>query len=104
MHPTIQQTCKTNNCSRRSESQQDEHQQEEANRSTDRHRQTHIGEEQIKQVEHKETDEPGPKEDASKMRDCTSRQKHDKQHKRHTVILYKQEKEDGTQITSANLS
>ena len=49
MHPTIQQTCKTKNYSRRSESQQDEHQQQEANRSTDRHRQTLIGEEQTTQ-------------------------------------------------------
>eukprot|EP00972_Heterocapsa_arctica_P030450 4483600-Heterocapsa_arctica.AAC.1 len=32
MHPTVQQTCQTKNDSRRSESQQDEHQQQEANR------------------------------------------------------------------------
>eukprot|EP00972_Heterocapsa_arctica_P095157 14033803-Heterocapsa_arctica.AAC.1 len=32
MHPTIQQTCKTKSYSRRNESQQDEHQQQEANR------------------------------------------------------------------------
>eukprot|EP00972_Heterocapsa_arctica_P108466 15973836-Heterocapsa_arctica.AAC.1 len=49
MHPTIQQTCNTNNYSRRSESQQDEHPKQEANRSTDRHRQTMIGEQQTNQ-------------------------------------------------------
>eukprot|EP00972_Heterocapsa_arctica_P025467 3749876-Heterocapsa_arctica.AAC.1 len=63
-HPTIQHFCKTKNYSRRSESQQDEHQTQQANRSTDRHRQTLIGEEQTTQVEHKETDKLGPKEDA----------------------------------------
>eukprot|EP00972_Heterocapsa_arctica_P095416 14071310-Heterocapsa_arctica.AAC.1 len=68
MHPTIQQTCKTKNYSRRSESQQDEHQTQEGNKNTDRHRQTLIGEEHTKQVEHKEADKLGPEEDASKMR------------------------------------
>eukprot|EP00972_Heterocapsa_arctica_P006874 1005071-Heterocapsa_arctica.AAC.1 len=38
------------------------------------------------------------------MRDCTARQKHDEHNKRVNGRLYKQEKEDGTQITSINLS
>eukprot|EP00972_Heterocapsa_arctica_P049112 7230717-Heterocapsa_arctica.AAC.1 len=38
------------------------------------------------------------------MRDCTARQKHDEQNKRHNGRLYMQEKEDGPRITSTNLS
>eukprot|EP00972_Heterocapsa_arctica_P041810 6164294-Heterocapsa_arctica.AAC.1 len=37
------------------------------------------------------------------MRDCTARKNHDEDN-RHTGILYKQEKEEGTHITSINLS
>eukprot|EP00972_Heterocapsa_arctica_P098078 14469926-Heterocapsa_arctica.AAC.1 len=104
MHPTIQQSCKTKTYSRRSEVQQMEHQQHEYNKSTDRHRQTLIGEEQTKQTDNQEADKLGPEEDVCRMRDCTARQKHDEQHKRHNGILYKQEKEDGTRATSTNLS
>eukprot|EP00972_Heterocapsa_arctica_P008851 1298413-Heterocapsa_arctica.AAC.1 len=68
LHPTVQQTCKTKSYSRRSESQQDEYQQQEGNNNTDGHRQTMIGEEQNKQVERQAADKLGPKEDASKMR------------------------------------
>eukprot|EP00972_Heterocapsa_arctica_P066107 9752787-Heterocapsa_arctica.AAC.1 len=87
-----------------SDLQQVEHQQQENNNSTERHRQTLIGEEQHKQTDCQEADNLGPKEDVSRMRDCTARQKHDENNKRHNGILYKQEKEDGTRITSANLS
>eukprot|EP00972_Heterocapsa_arctica_P016936 2500042-Heterocapsa_arctica.AAC.1 len=38
------------------------------------------------------------------MRDCTARRKHDEKSKKKDVRLYKQEKEDGTIITSTNLS
>eukprot|EP00972_Heterocapsa_arctica_P015281 2250548-Heterocapsa_arctica.AAC.1 len=92
MHPTIQQQCKTKTYSRRSEFQQLGHQQHEDNKSTDRHRQTLIGEEQTTQTDNQEADELGPEEDVSRMRDCTVRQKHDEQNKRHDGILYKQER------------
>eukprot|EP00972_Heterocapsa_arctica_P082524 12159120-Heterocapsa_arctica.AAC.1 len=81
-----------------------EHQKHEDIKSTDRHRQTLIGEEQTKQTDDQEADKLGPEEDVSRMRDCTARQKHDDQRKQHNGILYKQEKEDGTRITSTNLS
>eukprot|EP00972_Heterocapsa_arctica_P078009 11503142-Heterocapsa_arctica.AAC.1 len=68
MHPTVQQTCKTKSYSRRSETQQAEYQKQEGNNNTDGHRQTLIGEEQKKQVEHQEADKLGPKEDASETR------------------------------------
>eukprot|EP00972_Heterocapsa_arctica_P076399 11270071-Heterocapsa_arctica.AAC.1 len=84
--------------------QQVEHQKQEDNNNTDRHRQTLIGEEQKKQIDYQEADKLGPKEDDSKMRDRTARQKYDKQNKRYNGRLYKQEKEDGTRITSTNLS
>eukprot|EP00972_Heterocapsa_arctica_P069670 10294840-Heterocapsa_arctica.AAC.1 len=38
------------------------------------------------------------------MRDCTTRQNHDENDNRRNGIIYKQEKEEGTQITSINLS
>eukprot|EP00972_Heterocapsa_arctica_P028599 4207556-Heterocapsa_arctica.AAC.1 len=38
------------------------------------------------------------------MRDCTARQKHGERKKRINGRLYNQEKEDGTRITSINLS
>eukprot|EP00972_Heterocapsa_arctica_P015746 2320665-Heterocapsa_arctica.AAC.1 len=103
-HPTIQHICNTKTYSRRSEVQQVEHQTQEDNNSTDRHRQTLIVDEQTKHTDFQEADTLGPKEDASRMRDCTARQNHDEQNNIHNVILYKQENEDGTQITSTNLS
>eukprot|EP00972_Heterocapsa_arctica_P098738 14570881-Heterocapsa_arctica.AAC.1 len=104
MQPTIQQICKTKTYSRRSELQHIEHQKQEDIKSTYRHRQTLIGEEQTKQVDNQDTDKLGPEEDASRMRYCTARQNHDEKHNNTYCILYKQEKEDGTQITSTNLS
>eukprot|EP00972_Heterocapsa_arctica_P075849 11188554-Heterocapsa_arctica.AAC.1 len=38
------------------------------------------------------------------MRDCTARRKHDENSNKKDGILYKQEKEDGTIISSTNLS
>eukprot|EP00972_Heterocapsa_arctica_P111707 16427653-Heterocapsa_arctica.AAC.1 len=38
------------------------------------------------------------------MRDCTKRQKHDEDNNVHNGIMYKQGKEEGTRITSVNLS
>eukprot|EP00972_Heterocapsa_arctica_P045380 6699299-Heterocapsa_arctica.AAC.1 len=38
------------------------------------------------------------------MRDCTARQKHDENNKKKDGRLYNEEKEDGTIITSTNLS
>eukprot|EP00972_Heterocapsa_arctica_P078820 11623567-Heterocapsa_arctica.AAC.1 len=63
MHPTIQQICKTKTYSRRSELQQVEHHKQEDTNSTDRHRQTMIGEEQTKQTDLQEADKLGPNED-----------------------------------------
>eukprot|EP00972_Heterocapsa_arctica_P067358 9940613-Heterocapsa_arctica.AAC.1 len=63
-----------------------------------------IGEEQKSQVEHQEAEKLGPKEDASKMRDCTARQNHDEHNNILNASIYKQEKEDGTQLNSINLS
>eukprot|EP00972_Heterocapsa_arctica_P094434 13928047-Heterocapsa_arctica.AAC.1 len=104
LHPKVHLTCKTKTYSRRSDLQQIEHQQQEDTTSTDNHRQTHFGEEKTNHTELSEADKLGPKEEGSRMRDCTARQTHDEHNKRHNGILYKQEKEDGTQITSTNLS
>eukprot|EP00972_Heterocapsa_arctica_P026892 3956963-Heterocapsa_arctica.AAC.1 len=104
MRPTIQHICKTKTYSRRSESQHVEHQQQEDNHNTYRHRQTLIGEVQTKQTDNQYTVKLGPEEDGRRMRDCTARRNHDETNKRKYGILYKQEKEDGTQITSTNLS
>eukprot|EP00972_Heterocapsa_arctica_P091789 13537252-Heterocapsa_arctica.AAC.1 len=68
MHLTIQQTCNIKTYSRRSELQHIEHQQQEDIKSTYRHRQTLIGEEQTKQADNQEKDKLGPEEDASRMR------------------------------------
>eukprot|EP00972_Heterocapsa_arctica_P116205 16451905-Heterocapsa_arctica.AAC.1 len=87
MHPTIQPICKTKTYSRRSELQQVEYQKQEDKKSTERQRQTFIGEEQTKQNESLEADKLGPKEDVSRLRDCTARQKHDEQNKRHNGRL-----------------
>eukprot|EP00972_Heterocapsa_arctica_P068493 10119590-Heterocapsa_arctica.AAC.1 len=60
MHPTIQPNCKTKTYSRRNQFQQMEHQTHEDTNSTDRHRQTLIGEEQTKQTDYQEADKLGP--------------------------------------------
>eukprot|EP00972_Heterocapsa_arctica_P008352 1221027-Heterocapsa_arctica.AAC.1 len=55
---------------------------QEDKKSNDNHRQTHFGEEKTNQTELSVADKLGPKEDGSRMRDCTARQKHDEQNKR----------------------
>eukprot|EP00972_Heterocapsa_arctica_P043898 6482070-Heterocapsa_arctica.AAC.1 len=101
---TIQQICKTKTYIRRSECQQIEYQKQEDRKITDRHRQTLIGEEQTKHVHYQDSDKLRPEEDVSRMRDCTARRKHDEKNKKKDGRLYKQEKEEGTRITSTNLS
>eukprot|EP00972_Heterocapsa_arctica_P107487 15833258-Heterocapsa_arctica.AAC.1 len=81
-----------------------EHQKHEDIKIIDRHRQTRIGEEQTKQTHDQNSEKLGPEEGGSKMRDCTARQKHDENNKKKGCRLYKEEKEDGTIITSTNLS
>eukprot|EP00972_Heterocapsa_arctica_P010722 1572744-Heterocapsa_arctica.AAC.1 len=92
------------NYTRRSEIQQIVHQKQEDRKSTDRHRQTLIGEEQTKQAHNQYSDKLGPEEDGSKMRDCTARRKHDEKNTTKYGTLHKQEKEDVTIITSTNLA
>eukprot|EP00972_Heterocapsa_arctica_P004875 722127-Heterocapsa_arctica.AAC.1 len=87
MHPTVQQMRKTKTYSRRSELQQVEHQKQEDKNSTDKQRQTLIGEEQKQQTESLEAEKLGPKEDTSRLTDCTARQKHDEQNKRQWYIV-----------------
>eukprot|EP00972_Heterocapsa_arctica_P114587 16443161-Heterocapsa_arctica.AAC.1 len=102
MHPTVQQICKA--YTRRSELQQIEHRKQEDRNNTYSYRQTLIGEEQTKQAHKQGKDKLGPEENVSRMRDCTARRKHDEKNKKKAGRLYKQEKEDGTIITSTNLS
>eukprot|EP00972_Heterocapsa_arctica_P079439 11708331-Heterocapsa_arctica.AAC.1 len=104
MRATIQQLSKTKTYTRRSECQQVEHQKQEDIHITYRHRQTLIGEKQKKHAHNQDSDKLGPEEDVSRMRDCTARRKHDEKNNNNYCRLYEQDKEDGTIITSANLS
>eukprot|EP00972_Heterocapsa_arctica_P076348 11262908-Heterocapsa_arctica.AAC.1 len=104
MHPMIQQMCKARTYTRRSESPQIGHQKYEDRRIEDRHRQTCLGEEETKQTHTHNYDKLGPEEEGSRMRDVTARQKHEGENKEKYGRLYKEEKQTGTIITSANLS
>eukprot|EP00972_Heterocapsa_arctica_P019486 2876516-Heterocapsa_arctica.AAC.1 len=103
MHPMILPTCKARTYTRRSDIQQIEPQKHEDINITYRHRKTRIGEEQTKQAHYQNSEKLGPEEEGSRMRDCTARQRHDEKNQKHG-ILYTEEKEYGTLITSTNLS
>eukprot|EP00972_Heterocapsa_arctica_P077465 11426627-Heterocapsa_arctica.AAC.1 len=67
-------------------------------------RQTRFGEEQTQQTNSLNPEKLGPEEEGKHRRDCTARQKHDEHNNTQHGIWYKEEKEDGTIITSATLS
>eukprot|EP00972_Heterocapsa_arctica_P055918 8248051-Heterocapsa_arctica.AAC.1 len=68
MHPLMQQLCKARTYTRRSETQQIEHQKHDDRNITYRHRQTRIGEEQTKQAHNQHSEKLGPEEEGSRMR------------------------------------
>eukprot|EP00972_Heterocapsa_arctica_P002908 426826-Heterocapsa_arctica.AAC.1 len=72
MHPMIQQICKGNIHTRRSETQQIEYQKNEDNKIADRQRQTRFGDEQTKQAHCQKSEKLGPEEEDSRRRDCTA--------------------------------
>eukprot|EP00972_Heterocapsa_arctica_P015801 2328767-Heterocapsa_arctica.AAC.1 len=100
----VQQICKGKTYTRRNDIQHIEHQKHDNNNITYSQRQTRFGEEQTKPANSLDPEKLGPEEEGQKRRDCTARQQHDEHNNITNGILYKEEKEDGTIITSANLS
>eukprot|EP00972_Heterocapsa_arctica_P004668 692167-Heterocapsa_arctica.AAC.1 len=74
----------------------------EAYHVSEKQKLTKFGEEQTDQDKSENQDFVGPKEDEKKQRDCTARQKPTNKIKQGR--RYKGEKEEGTRITSTNLS
>eukprot|EP00972_Heterocapsa_arctica_P028816 4239380-Heterocapsa_arctica.AAC.1 len=102
MHPIPQQVYKGRTYNRRSDSQQIELETNEANQFNEKRKQTQLVEHDVDQDKFENLKFYRPKEDKETQRDCTATKRPTNKVKQGR--RYKEEKKEGTRITTTNLS